>query len=272
MQPLEPEASFLSRWTSRLALFSLLLVVAAFFLHRLFGMPTFVAANIVATALMGAIVVLLLAAAAAINIWATGGEGTARILTGVFIALLMLAAPVAAAVMAQRYPEIYDVTTDPRSPPPFQALVKLRTPADNPTRYPGKAFAAKQARAYPDLKPLLIERTQSEVFDLVTEALKRLNLTIVREQDPNLETGAPGYIEAVDRSLILGLYGDIAVRITGGEDATRVDLRSASRYGSHDLGENADRLRTIMREIVARPEETVPTAAGDKPRRTKKNK
>lgn len=260
MKPLEPEATFLSRWTSRLALFSLLLAVSTFFLHRLFGMPTFVAANILTAALLGALLVLLLAFAATINIWQTGGEGTARIVTGVSIALLLLAVPVAAAVMAQRYPEINDVTTDPRSPPAFQTLAKQRTPADNPARYPGKPFASKQARAYPDIKPLLIERTQSEVFDLVVEALKRLNLTIVREQDPNDETGAPGYIEAVDRSLILGLYGDVAIRVTGGEDATRVDLRSASRYGQHDLGENATRLRTIMREIVARLEETVPTA------------
>ena len=74
----------------------------------------------------------------------------------------------------------------------------------------------------------------------------------------------------MDRTLILGLYGDVAVRVSGSEESARVDLRSASRFGPSDLGHNAERLRSIMKEIVARLEETVPTADGERPERTKR--
>jgi uncharacterized protein (DUF1499 family) len=268
MRSREPEASALSRWTSRLALFCLLLVIVVFILHRLFGMPTPVAANAVMTALAGSAVAVLLGIAASVRIWRHGGGGAARILVGLFVALLLLSGPLVLMAMARSYPAIYDVTTDVASPPPFDVLAMARTPDENKATYPA-AFARQQQTAYPDLKPLNLNRSQSEAFELVVDALKRQGLTVVRQQEPKLENATPGYIEAVDRTLVLGLYGDVAVRVTGSEQGARVDLRSASRYGSADFGINAERLRTIMREIVARMEETVPTADGERPERAK---
>lgn len=269
MRAREPEASALSRWTSRLAMFCLILVAAAFFLHRLFGMPTPVAANIVLTALAGAGIALLLGILAAVRIWRAGGGGAARIVAGLFIALLLLSGPLVLMAMARNYPAIYDVTTDPASPPPFDVLGMARTQLENKAVYPGPQFGAQQQRAYPDLKPMVLNRSQSEAFELVVDALKRLGLTIVRQQEPNMASGAPGFVEAVDRTLVLGLYGDVAIRVTGGGEEARVDLRSASRFGATDFGINAERLRTIMKEIVARMEETVPTADGERPERAK---
>lgn len=270
MRTREPEASALSRWTSRLAFFSLLLAVAAFFLHRLFGMPTPVAANIVVTALAGAAVAVLLGLTAGVRIWRNGGDGAARIFVGVGVAMAMLAGPLVMMAMARSYPAIYDVSTDTSSPPPFDVLALSRTPAENTATYPGTRFGEQQMKAYPDLKPMILNRSRSEAFDLVVEALKRQSFKIVREQEPNAESGAPGFIEAVDRSLILGLYGDVAVRVSGTEEMARVDIRSASRFGQNDLGLNAERLRLIMKEIVARMEETVPTADGERPERSKR--
>lgn len=268
----ESQSSPLSRWTSRLALFSLMLVVAAFFLHRVFGMPTSVAANLILTALAGAALALLLGMAAAVKIWREGGEGTARIVVGVALSLMLFAGPALAVAVARYYPAINDVTTDPTTPPPFDVLSMSRTRAENSTSYPGARFAALQAQAYPDLKPMMLNRSQSEAFELAVDALKRQKLKIVREQEPNSETGTPGFIEAEDRSLIIGLYGDVAIRVSGDETTARIDLRSASRFGPADFGENADRLRAIMKEIVARLEETVPTADGERPETAKKKK
>lgn len=272
MRTLEPEASPLSRWTSRLALFSLLLVVAAFFLHRLFGMPTAVATNIVVAALAGATLALVLGVVAAAKIWRDGGDGTARIVVGMAISLLLLMIPVLVTALARAHPLLNDVTTDTISPPPFDVLSLARGKAENAALYPGGAFVQMQSQAYPDLKPMNVNRSQTETFELVVDALKRQNMTIVREQEPNVETGAPGFIEAFDRTLIFGLYEDVAIRVAGGESTAQIDLRSASRYGSADFGHNADRLRTIMKEIVARMEETVPTADGERPERAKRSK
>lgn len=272
MKPREPEASALSRWTSRLAFFSLLLVIATFFLHRLFGMPTAVAANVLATALSGAGVAVILGIAAGVHIWRHGGDGTARIVVGLLVAGFLLSGPLVLMAMARSYPMIYDVSTDTASPPPFDVLALSRTSAENSAQYPGADFGEQQARAYPDLKPMILNRSQSEAFELVVDAMKRQGLHVVREQEPNVETGAPGYIEAIDRSLVVGLYGDVAARVSGGVDSARVDLRSASRYGQTDLGQNAVRLRVIMKEIVARLEETVPTADGERPDLAKRAK
>jgi uncharacterized protein (DUF1499 family) len=268
--PQEPQATPLSRWTSRLALFCLVLVIAAFFLHRVFGMPTPVAANVVLTALAGAAVAVLLGIVAGVRIWRDGGDGTARIAVGMFISLALLSGPLVLAALAREYPMLHDVTTDAGSPPPFDVLSLSRSKAENAATYPGAASAKLQAQSYPDLKPMMLNRSQSETFELVVDALKRQKLTIVREQEPNPETGAPGFIEAVDRTLVFGLYDDVAIRVTGNETDARVDLRSASRFGSNDFGQNAERLRLIMKEIVARLEETVPTADGERPERVKR--
>lgn len=266
----EPQASALSRWTSRMALFCLLLLIAAFFLHRLLGMPTPVAANIAAAAMIGAAIAIVIGFAAAVRIWRNGGDGAARVVVGVGLALVLLSGPLVLMAMARSYPSIYDVSTDTAAPPPFDVLSLSRTRAENPAAYGGATFAEAQAKAYPDIKPMILNRSQSEAFELVVDALKRQSLTIVRQQEPNPETNAPGFIEAVDRTLIMGLYGDVAVRVAGNEESARVDLRSASRFGANDLGHNAERLRTIMKEVVARMEETVPTADGERPERNKR--
>jgi uncharacterized protein (DUF1499 family) len=54
---------------------------------------------------------------------------------------------------------------------------------------------------------------------------------------------------AVDRSFLLRLPDDITVRIRPRADGSRIDVRSASRIGTHDLGQNARRIRAYLDEI-----------------------
>ena len=130
----------------------------------------------------------------------------------------------------------------------------------NPVAYPGAAFAAAQAAAYPDIKPIEINRSADEAFELAADAIRRLKMNIVRQDPPDLETGRPGIIEVVDRTLILGFYDDVVIRVAGNDEHARIDVRSASRYGRHDLGRNAERVRQILKEIVVRMESVVPAA------------
>jgi hypothetical protein len=53
----------------------------------------------------------------------------------------------------------------------------------------------------------------------------------------------------VARSLILGFREDVVVRIRATNDGTRIDARSASRYGRSDFGSNATRVRNLMSDI-----------------------
>jgi uncharacterized protein (DUF1499 family) len=252
--PLGP--SFFSRWTSRIALFSVGVLATAIFLHRLFSLPTPVALNLAAVAFSGAALSLLFALFAAIGIWRTGRPGTSRVVFGVIVSLGLLLWPLIFLPSYERLPAINDVTTDATSPPPFDALAKKREPGANPTVYPGAAFAAAQAVAYPDIKPIRINRPVEEVYELAADAINRLKMEIVRQEGP--DAGRPGVVEAVDRTLIMGFYDDVSVRVARDDGQTRVDVRSASRYGRHDLGRNAERVRQVLKEIVVRLESVVP--------------
>ncbi|RUW16578.1 DUF1499 domain-containing protein, partial [Mesorhizobium sp. M4B.F.Ca.ET.013.02.1.1] len=51
------------------------------------------------------------------------------------------------------------------------------------------------------------------------------------------------------RSFVLGLPADVAIRIADDGDTVVVDMRSASRYGRYDLGDNAGRIVDFLGEL-----------------------
>jgi uncharacterized protein (DUF1499 family) len=270
MRPPPPLApSFFARWTSRIAVFSAVLLATAIFLHRLFSLPTPIAENLAGVAFLGAGLSLLMSVLATIGIWRTGRPGTPRIVFAVLVSLGLMLWPLIFLPKYEGLPSIYDVTTDMTNPPPFVEIAKLRPPGSNPVEYAGPSFGRKQLAAYPDIKPIEIDRSADEVFELAVEAIKRLKMEIVHQEAPDVASGRPGLIEIADRTLILGLYDDVAIRVAGADRRARVDVRSASRYGSHDLGRNADRVRQILKETVVVMESTVPPARVEQPEEAK---
>jgi hypothetical protein len=256
--PLGP--SFFARWTSRIAVFSAVLLGTAAFLHRLFGLPTPIAENLAGVAFAGAGISLAMAIAATVGVWRTGRPGTARIVFAVLVSLALLLWPLVFLPKYEGLPNINDVSTDVTNPPPFSEIAKLRQPGSNSVDYPGTKFARKQLAAYPDIKPIEIDRPADEVFGLAAEAAKRMKLPVVNQESIDTDSGRPGYIEIADRTFILGLQDDVVIRVTGNDQHARLDVRSASRYGGHDLGRNAERVRLILKEIVTVMESTVPAA------------
>ena len=97
-------------------------------------------------------------------------------------------------------------------------------------------FAALQQAAYSDIRPLILNRDATEVVELVGQSLRRLRMRVVQEVAPQERRGSVGFVEAVDRTLVLGFHDDVIVRVTDLGRTARVDVRSASRYGRHDLG------------------------------------
>ncbi|MEE9315164.1 MAG: DUF1499 domain-containing protein [Rhizobiaceae bacterium] len=59
------------------------------------------------------------------------------------------------------------------------------------------------------------------------------------------------YVEAVATSFLFGFESDVVIRLVEEEDGTLVDMRSTSRWGPHDLGSNAKRILTFMKELDA---------------------
>jgi uncharacterized protein (DUF1499 family) len=163
--------------------------------------------------------------------------------------MLVLAVPLWSLPDLLQLPRLYDVTTDIGSPPAFDRIGKIRKGQANPVRYE-PSFGPLQMVAYPDIKPLYISRPIVDVYSAVREAVKSLNWKVIDEQSP--ENAKTGYIEAVDRTFIFGFTDDVAIRITGSPKAAKIDIRSSSRFGQHDLGRNAKRIRRFLVEVKAR--------------------
>jgi uncharacterized protein (DUF1499 family) len=251
-----------ARWTTRIALFSVLLAGVALGAHRFGPMTTLTAFNLMGLAFVCAAFSLVLGTLATIVIWRTGCAGALRVAFGMVLAISLLGWPIAFLGAYRSLPPLTDISTDSAQPPKFVELARLRGPGSNTSTYP--VISAKlQAEAYPDLKPMMIDRPAEETFEIVREAVFRQKMTIVREQPAENKTGKSGFIEAVDRTLVMGLYDDVSVRVDGDAGRSRVDFRSASRFGSHDFGRNAERMRRLMREVVARLEATIPSATGE---------
>jgi uncharacterized protein (DUF1499 family) len=250
--------SFFARWTSRIAVFSVGVLATAIALHRLFGLPSPVAFNLARLAFAGAVLSLLFALFATVGIWRTGRPGTPRIVFAILVSLGLLAWPLIYLPQYESLPKINDITTDAVNPPAFVAIAKLRGPGANPIAYPGAALAKAQAAAYPDIKGIELNRSVDEAFEVATDAVRHLKLNVVGQEAPNPKTGAPGLIEIVDRSMIVGFYDDVVIRVWGNDESARIDVRSQSRFGSFDLGRNADHVRQLLKDFVVRMESVIP--------------
>lgn len=253
-----------SRWTVRLALFAASLTATAAIAHRLFAMPTPVAINIGLTAMALAGLALLCGVYSTVRIWRRGTGGGLATLAGMLVAVGLVGWPLAFVPAFRSLPRINDVSTDTQTPPRFVALAKVRPVGANNIAYPGAAFAALQAKAYPDIRTFQIDRSAEDAYELTLAALnsKTMKFKPVSEQPPKGKYGQPGWIEVVDRTFVLGLTDDVVIRIDGDDKTSRIDVRSSSRYGSHDLGRNAQRVRRVLKEIQALVEATIPSADG----------
>jgi hypothetical protein len=252
----------LARWSSRIAIFSASLVVVGLLLHRLTSFPTPVALNLFVVAFAGAALALLIGLIALAQIWHTGYAGAGSAAIGILLPLMMGIWPLAYLQAYRNTPALNDVTTDVTSPPRFAALAKQRVETNNGPVYPATRFGELQQKSYPDLRTLVIERPVEEAFELVEETAARLKWKVVAADAPAGKTAKPGSLEAIDQTMIMGFTDDVVVRVEGNVNRSRIDVRSASRYGVVDFGQNATRVRRFLAELKARSETTSPQIAG----------
>jgi uncharacterized protein (DUF1499 family) len=236
-------------WSYRLSALALLVFLGAFLWHRFMGLPTPLALKILGAAAGGALVSLVLAVAALVSIWNEGYQGAGRAFFAVLLDAAVLAVPLWSLPNLLTLPRLYEVTTDPASPPAFDRIARIRQGLANPSHY-NAAFIPLQTAAYPDIKPLFIQRPIVDVYTIVRDAVKALNWKVVDEQTP--EAAKNGYMEAVARTLLFGFTDDVAIRVTALPKGTRIDIRSSSRFGGHDLGRNAQHIRSFTREVRVR--------------------
>lgn len=193
----------------------------------------------------------LLALVAMVRIWRNGFKGVAIAAQALALVLALLALPAYYAIRALTLPQLTDITTDIENPPEFSrsraALAaregRVPPPVDAATR-------ERQRLGYPGIAPILLDLPAEEAFDLARRAAIQLGWQVIETTAPGGRTGA-GRIEATQASLVLRLTDDITLRIRPRAEGSRIDLRSASRVGPHDLGSNATRINRFAAEIAA---------------------
>jgi uncharacterized protein (DUF1499 family) len=245
----EQPTSRLAIWARRLALFSLAATFIAIVIVRSGALDIVPALSTLAGALVLAIVAMLLACAAAVVIWMEGIGGIRESLTAFFVGLALIAYPAYLGLKAYRLPAIYDVTTDPIDPPRFEAIARLRPRDANPVTYAGLHVAEMQRKAYSDIEPDLTTATPQEAYDAVLKVITKRRWHVVDARPPLSGPSRDGLIEAIARTPILSFRDDVVVRVRPIQDGARIDVRSASRYGRHDLGVNAARVRTLIDDV-----------------------
>jgi uncharacterized protein (DUF1499 family) len=193
---------------------------------------------------------ILLGLAAFVAIWQNGSRGMSRILLAFLIDAVVLAYPAYLGLQYRKLPAIHDITTDPIDPPRFEALARLRAgDGANTAVYAGLYSAEQQRSAYPDIETVELEVPVQRAYEITLQIVNRRKWLVIDERPPQPPRRI-ARIEAVARTPIMGFREDVSIRVTpDGEDDSRVDIRSSSRYFESDLGSNAARVTKLIDDI-----------------------
>jgi Protein of unknown function (DUF1499) len=260
----EQPISRLAIWARRIALFSLVATLVAIIIVRSGALDIVPALSTLAGALVLAVVAILLAFGAGIVIWREGVGGLRQAVSALLIGVALIGYPLYLGIKAYKLPAIYDITTDAIDPPQFDAIARLRPRDANPIAYEGLYAAELQHAAYSDIEPEDTNATPQEAFDAAMKVIAKRRWRLVDARPPQqgaalrvVDARPPqcsasrndGCIEAIARTPILGFRDDVVVRVRATSDGSRIDVRSSSRYGRHDLGTNAARVRGLISDI-----------------------
>lgn len=244
-RPTNPASHRLARLSFFLALLAALIVSACGPAHRYLGVDLDLALTVYRYGFYLAAASMALALATLVP--TRPGDrrrGFVAALLGLLIGLAAAWAPAGWLLDARAAPRINDISTDTAAPPAMIVTRQMRQGAPNPPAYPGNGFAAQQRVAYPDIVPIILNITPAEAFHRVDEVAMSMGWDIVARAP------ADGRIEAVDVSDWFGMTDDIVVRIRpDGSSGSRIDIRSKSRVGESDFGENARRIRAFRDKL-----------------------
>lgn len=235
-------------WCRRTAAFSGVLLLVAWTGHHFGLLETPGYFWVLAVAALLAALALLMAAFAFSRIWAFGDLGGRDLVAGVSMALVVLAPYGVVAWLMLSYPPLRDISTDLDTPPALPTAGE-RTADMNmlPPLTPGEQRL--QAESYPQITGRRYSAAFDETIAAVEAVLARQGWRVADPPADAADATDEVTIGAVANPLILDLPADVSIRIAVDGDTTLVDMRSASRYGRHDLGDNARRIAAFLAEL-----------------------
>jgi uncharacterized protein (DUF1499 family) len=260
-------SKFRDAWVRAAALLSILLPV--FFLIAAFGtkyglfdwrlgfqtLSLRIGPMLILIALVGGLIGLVLSAAVKPR------RGWRLALFATFAPCVALIIAGGAVMQSRKAPPIHDVSTDLIDPPRFspsiaaeRALVrgsnsldlKHERAPDNPMlgEAAGRLSTELQQAAFPDIQPIAVGAPKARALAAARGAALTLGWTIDRVDDQG------GVIEARVESFWYGFVDDIVIRVTPVGPGSVIDVRSSSRVGVIDLGQNAERVRAFTKEVA----------------------
>lgn len=234
-----------SRWIAALAIPVLVVAVVG---HRFVGMTTDHAVTLSLAAFLMAGAALLLGLLAAALVWHDGRYGARHAVIACLYAVIALVPAAWVGWETRHYPRVVDVGTDAIDPPLYRTIAFRRVGlANSPT--PPSLEERQRVRA---LTPDLVTRRFTVGTDLlfaVTKKQVEQEGWTVAEMLPPRGDGDQGRIEAETRSFVFGFRDDVVIRILPEPNGARIDLRASARWGDHDLGRNARRIRAFLDDL-----------------------
>jgi uncharacterized protein (DUF1499 family) len=256
----ERQTSRAAGWSRRTGVFSLVLLLTVWGGHHFGLVETRGYLWVLGLVALLAAFALLFAGFAFSRLWNFGDRGGRDLSVGALIALLVLAPYGAAAYRVATTPPLKDISTDLSDPPPLASAVD-RSKDMNVLAPLTPGEQRLQAETYPLATGRSYDVPPDEIVDAVETVAKRQGWPLtgpIPAADQSQVT-----INTVAKSFILDLPADVSIRVTDDGDATLVDMRSASRYGRYDLGDNAARIVAFLAELDQEVAGRVGTAAAE---------
>jgi hypothetical protein len=267
-------------WCERIALLCVPYFAIAVVLHRTDRVTSPQAVWLIGFGLVMLLASLTLGVRAIAELWNSGNRGGKAAARGMLLTLAMLAPFCWYGYLAMKHPALSDVSTNPYDPPPLFAAASFHDRlgirgANRPTLYE-PAYGDLIVSTYPRIGPRRYNAGAERIFDAVKFLIedRGWDILAMRQETAAVppasadaaligaevsEPRAPAErqgtgvgemrIEAVSSSLIFGFRSDLVVAITPEEETTLVDMRSASRWGKHDFGKNAELIEKFLRDL-----------------------
>ena len=97
---------------------------------------------------------------------------------------------------------------------------------------------------YPEIKPRQYPQSVETVYRVAGNSIRRMSRWKVASEEP-----AAWKVQAEARTAVFGFTDDVTVWVEPQASGCRVMVRSHSRIGRGDLGENARTIRALQREM-----------------------
>jgi hypothetical protein len=245
---LERRVSNATVWSRRLAIFSAVLFLTAALGHRFGFLATPDLFPVLGTVAMVILLAALFMARALFLFWHHGGSGGVSLVFAILVLLLVITPFGITAYRGATLPMGYDVSTDTDDPPELVRAGPRRADGMNAIEPFTPERAARQEAAYPSATGRRYEAPIGQVAEVVEALLDDRGWTILGPVGVP-QDAAEVTIEAEAASPLLRMPADVAIRLIDEDTSTYVDMRSVSRYGPHDFGDNATRIASFLAEL-----------------------